>query len=187
MSVVFQNLKNYLIAQNLPHELLENGHVKIMVKEIPNSSDRSQVTQAIGEPGIEKVEVTDTYVVVADVVDKERIVFTLDRFEVTEDRVLIRPQAVLPEEGAAFSSKEKKPDVGKVVKVGPGKRENGVMEPVVLLPGDKVLYGTWAGTPILIDNEELLVMRQADVLGYEPDGAYRSELSIKEKADLLFK
>jgi chaperonin GroES len=170
MSVVFQNLKNYLQSQNLPHELLENGNVKIMVKEIPNSSDRSQVTQAIGEPGIEKVDVTDTYVVVADVVDKERIVFVLDRFEMTEDRILVRPQAVLPEEGAAFSNKEKKPDVGTVLKVGPGKRDNGVVEPVVLLPGDKILYGTWAGTPIVVGGEELLVMKQGDVLGYETKG-----------------
>jgi chaperonin GroES len=55
---------------------------------------------------------------------------------------------------------------GEVVAVGPGARdENGQLAPLDLKAGDRILFGKWSGTEVKIDGEELLIMKESDVLG----------------------
>ena len=59
-----------------------------------------------------------------------------------------------------------KPQLGKVIAVGSGARdEAGKLVPIDLKKGDKILFGKWSGTEVKIDGEELLIMKESDVLG----------------------
>jgi chaperonin GroES len=59
-----------------------------------------------------------------------------------------------------------KPDQGEVVAVGPGKRDdNGKLIPTDLKPGDRVLFGKYSGQSVKVEGEELLVMREEDIMG----------------------
>jgi chaperonin GroES len=61
---------------------------------------------------------------------------------------------------------KEKPQEGKVVAVGPGSRdEAGKLTPVDVKAGDRVLFGKWSGTEIKIDGEDLLIMKESDLLG----------------------
>ncbi|MGH6924644.1 MAG: co-chaperone GroES [Propylenella sp.] len=61
---------------------------------------------------------------------------------------------------------KEKPLEGEVVAVGPGARdEAGRLVPVDLRAGDLVLFGKWSGTEVKIDGEELLIMKESDVMG----------------------
>ena len=61
---------------------------------------------------------------------------------------------------------KEKPQEGEVVAVGPGARdEAGKLVPVDLRAGDRVLFGKWSGTEVKIDGEELLIMKESDVMG----------------------
>ncbi len=61
---------------------------------------------------------------------------------------------------------KEKPMQGKVVAVGPGARgEDGKIQPMGVKAGDKVLYGKWSGTEVKIDGEELLIVKESDILG----------------------
>ena len=61
---------------------------------------------------------------------------------------------------------KEKPSQGVVVAVGPGGlNEDGKMTVMTLKEGDKVLFGKWSGTEVKIDGEDLLIMRETDVLG----------------------
>lgn len=61
---------------------------------------------------------------------------------------------------------KEKPSQGVVVAIGPGGRdEAGKLIPMTLKAGDKVLFGKWSGTEIKIDGEDLLIMKESDVLG----------------------
>jgi len=58
-----------------------------------------------------------------------------------------------------------KPDQGEVLAVGPGKRsEDGKLTPVDLKVGDKVLFGKYSGTTVKVEGDELLVMREEDIM-----------------------
>jgi chaperonin GroES len=58
-----------------------------------------------------------------------------------------------------------KPDQGEIMAVGPGKKnEDGKVSPVDVKVGDKVLFGKYAGTTVKVDGEELLVMREEDIM-----------------------
>jgi chaperonin GroES len=58
-----------------------------------------------------------------------------------------------------------KPDQGEVLAIGPGKKnEDGKLFPVDLKVGDKILFGKYSGTTVKVDGEELLVMREEDVM-----------------------
>ena len=66
---------------------------------------------------------------------------------------------VIPESAA------EKPDQGEVLAVGPGKKtEDGKVIPVDLKVGDKVLFGKYSGTEVKVDGQELLVMREEDLI-----------------------
>jgi chaperonin GroES len=61
---------------------------------------------------------------------------------------------------------KEKPMEGEVVAVGPGARnEKGQLTPLDLKAGDRILFGKWSGTEVKIDGEDLLIMKESDVLG----------------------
>ena len=61
---------------------------------------------------------------------------------------------------------KEKPSEGKVVAVGSGtKAEDGSVTPLDVKSGDKILFGKWSGTEVTVDGEELLIMKESDVLG----------------------
>jgi len=61
---------------------------------------------------------------------------------------------------------KEKPQEGEVVAVGPGARdENGKVQPLDVKKGDRILFGKWSGTEVKIDGEDLLIMKESDVLG----------------------
>ena len=61
---------------------------------------------------------------------------------------------------------QEKPQEGEVVAVGPGARdEAGKLIPIDLKAGDRVLFGKWSGTEVKIDGEELIIMKESDVMG----------------------
>ncbi|RUO97660.1 co-chaperone GroES [Hyphomicrobium sp.] len=61
---------------------------------------------------------------------------------------------------------KEKPQQGEVVAVGSGARdESGKINPLDVKPGDRVLFGKWSGTEVKIDGEELLIMKESDILG----------------------
>ena len=70
---------------------------------------------------------------------------------------------------------KEKPQEGEVVAVGPGARdESGKLVPLELRAGDRVLFGKWSGTEVKIDGEELLIMKESDILGViEPTAAQK--------------
>jgi chaperonin GroES len=61
---------------------------------------------------------------------------------------------------------KEKPMQGEVVAVGPGARnEKGEIVPLEVKPGDRVLFGKWSGTEVTIDGQELLIMKESDIMG----------------------
>jgi len=61
---------------------------------------------------------------------------------------------------------KEKPQEGEVIAVGPGARdESGKLVPLELKAGDRVLFGKWSGSEVKIDGEDLLIMKETDVLG----------------------
>ena len=61
---------------------------------------------------------------------------------------------------------KEKPQEGEVVAVGPGARdESGKIQPLDVKAGDRILFGKWSGTEIKVDGEELLIMKESDILG----------------------
>ena len=85
------------------------------------------------------------------------------------DRILVRRVAdeektkggiIIPD-----TAKEK-PMEGEVVAVGPGAPdEKGKVQPLDVKPGDRVLFGKWSGTEVKLDGEELLIMKESDIMG----------------------
>ena len=61
---------------------------------------------------------------------------------------------------------KEKPQQGKVVAVGPGGRdENGKLTPIDVKVGDTVLFGKWSGTEVKIDGQDLMIMKESDLMG----------------------
>ena len=61
---------------------------------------------------------------------------------------------------------KEKPSQGEVVSVGPGGRdEAGKIIPIDLVVGDRVLFGKWSGTEVKVDGEDLIIMKESDILG----------------------
>ena len=68
---------------------------------------------------------------------------------------------------------KEKPSQGEVIAVGPGGRdEAGKLIPIDIKSGDRVLFGKWSGTEVKIDGQELLIMKESDIMGVldEPAG-----------------
>jgi chaperonin GroES len=61
---------------------------------------------------------------------------------------------------------KEKPQEGEVIAVGPGARDdNGKVQPLDVKKGDLILFGKWSGTEVKIDGEDLLIMKESDILG----------------------
>ena len=59
-----------------------------------------------------------------------------------------------------------KPQEGEVVAIGPGARDDaGTVQPLDVKAGDKILFGKWSGTEVKIDGEDLLIMKESDIMG----------------------
>ena len=71
---------------------------------------------------------------------------------------------------------KEKPQEGEVVAVGPGARdESGKLVPLDLKAGDRVLFGKWSGTEVKIDGEDLLIMKESDIMGVLEQTAARKK------------
>ena len=90
-------------------------------------------------------------------------------FRPLHDRVVVR--RVEAEEKTAGGiiipdTAKEKPQEGEVIAVGPGARdETGKVTPLDVKAGDRVLFGKWSGTEVRIDGEDLLIMKESDILG----------------------
>jgi len=91
------------------------------------------------------------------------------KFRPLHDRVLVR--RLTAEEKTAGGiiipdTAKEKPMEGEVVAVGPGARdENGKVQPLEVKAGDRILFGKWSGTEVKMDGEELLIMKESDIMG----------------------
>ena len=93
----------------------------------------------------------------------------MTKFRPLHDRVVVkRIDAEQKTAGGIIipDTAKEKPQEGEVVAVGPGARnERGELVAIDLKPGDRVLFGKWSGTEVKLDGEELLIMKESDILG----------------------
>jgi chaperonin GroES len=91
------------------------------------------------------------------------------KFRPLHDRVVVRrieedertPGGIIIPDTA-----KEKPQQGEVIAAGPGARdEKGVVQPLDVKAGDRILFGKWSGTEVKIDGEDLLIMKESDILG----------------------
>jgi len=84
------------------------------------------------------------------------------------DRVVVKPNAAEEKTASGIiipDTAKEKPQKGTVLAVGPGKVENGTKIDMTVKKGDTVLYGKYAGTEITLDGDEVMIMRESDILG----------------------
>jgi len=95
------------------------------------------------------------------------------KFRPLHDRVVIRrineesrtPGGILIPDTA-----QEKPSQGEIISVGPGGRdEKGNLVPMTVKAGDRILFGKWSGTEVKIDGQDLLIMKESDILGVLDD------------------
>jgi chaperonin GroES len=91
------------------------------------------------------------------------------KFKPLHDRVLVRriEQEAKTKGGIIIPDTAKeKPQEGEIIAAGPGARnDDGKLAPLDVKAGDRVLFGKWSGTEVKIDGEELLIMKESDLLG----------------------
>ena len=91
------------------------------------------------------------------------------KFRPLHDRVVVkRIDAEAKTKGGIIipDTAKEKPQEGEVVAVGPGGRdENGKLTPMGVKAGDRVLFGKWSGTEVKLDGDELLIMKESDIMG----------------------
>jgi chaperonin GroES len=83
------------------------------------------------------------------------------------DRVAIRPlEETSTMKGGLYipDTAKEKPIQGEVVAVGPGRREKGEVVPMELKLGDRVVYGKYSGTQVELEGEEIILIKEADVI-----------------------
>jgi len=89
-------------------------------------------------------------------------------FDPSGSRVLVKPDPVADKsEGGLYipDMAKNRPSQGTVVAVGPGSWVNGTFVPIGLKPGDRVLYGKYAGTDITLDGVDYVITTEEDVMG----------------------
>jgi chaperonin GroES len=91
------------------------------------------------------------------------------KFRPLHDRVVIRrAEGDTKSKGGIIipDTAKEKPQEGEVIAVGPGSRdESGKLIPLDVKAGDLILFGKWSGTEVKIDGEDLLIMKESDILG----------------------
>jgi chaperonin GroES len=101
------------------------------------------------------------------------------KFRPLHDRVLVR--RIEAEEKSAGGiiipdTAKEKPSQGEIIAVGPGGRDDsGKLVPIDLRVGDRVLFGKWSGTEVKIDGEELIIMKESDIMGVLDEPAARKK------------
>ena len=100
------------------------------------------------------------------------------KFRPLHDRVVVRRVAEAEKTKGGIiipDTAKEKPMEGEIVAVGPGARdENGQLVALDVKAGDRILFGKWSGTEVTIDGEELLIMKESDIMGVI-DGAKASK------------
>ena len=97
------------------------------------------------------------------------------KFRPLHDRIVVR--RIDAEEKTAGGiiipdTAKEKPQQGEVIAVGPGARdEQGQLVPLDVRAGDRVLFGKWSGTEVKLDGEELIIMKESDIMGILADAA----------------
>jgi chaperonin GroES len=90
-------------------------------------------------------------------------------FRPLHDRVLVRRVAAEEKTAGGIiipDTAKEKPQEGEVVAVGPGTlNDKGELRPLDVKAGDRILFGKWSGTEVKLDNEELLIMKESDIMG----------------------
>jgi chaperonin GroES len=84
------------------------------------------------------------------------------------DRVVVKPQPAEEKTSSGLfipDTAKEKPQRGTVVAAGPGRVENGTKIDMSVKEGDTVLYGKYAGTELNLDGEEVLILKESDILG----------------------
>jgi chaperonin GroES len=91
------------------------------------------------------------------------------KFKPLQDRVVVRrvqEEEKTPGGIIIPDTAKEKPSEGEIVAVGPGARnEKGEIVPLEVKEGDRVLFGKWSGTEVKIDGQELLIMKESDIMG----------------------
>jgi chaperonin GroES len=91
------------------------------------------------------------------------------KFRPLHDRIVVR--RIEPEERTAGGiiipdTAKEKPQQGEVIAVGPGARDDGgKIQPLDVQAGDRVLFGKWSGTEVRVGGEDLLIMKESDIMG----------------------
>jgi len=91
------------------------------------------------------------------------------KFRPLHDRVVVRRIGAEEKTKGGIiipDTAQEKPQEGEVIAVGPGGRdESGKLIPIDVKPGSRVLFGKWSGTEVKLDGEELLIMKESDIMG----------------------
>jgi chaperonin GroES len=97
------------------------------------------------------------------------------KFRPLHDRVVVRRLTAEERTKGGIiipDTAKEKPIEGEVIAVGPGARnEQGQLVPLDVRQGDRVLFGKWSGTEVKIEGEELLIMKESDIMGIIEGGA----------------
>ncbi|RWB01644.1 co-chaperone GroES [Mesorhizobium sp.] len=106
------------------------------------------------------------------------------KFRPLHDRVVIRrAESDTTSKGGIIipDNAKEKPQEGEVIAVGPGARdESGALIALDVKAGDLILFGKWSGTEVKIDGEDLLIMKEADIMGIID----KSEMGIIDKSEM---
>ncbi|MBA3669993.1 MAG: co-chaperone GroES [Sphingomonas sp.] len=90
-------------------------------------------------------------------------------FRPLHDRVLVRRVEAQEKSSGGIiipDTAQEKPQEGEVISVGTGTRaDDGTITPLDVNAGDKILFGKWSGTEIKLDGEDLIIMKESDILG----------------------
>ena len=91
------------------------------------------------------------------------------KFRPLHDRVVVRRLSAEEKTSGGIiipDTAQEKPMEGEIIAAGPGARnEAGQLVPLDVKAGDRVLFGKWSGTEVKIDGEELLIMKESDIMG----------------------
>jgi chaperonin GroES len=101
------------------------------------------------------------------------------KFRPLHDRVVVKRIDAEEKTAAGIiipDTAKEKPSQGKIIAVGPGGRdENGKLIPIDVKVGETVLFGKWSGTEVKIDGEDLLIMKESDIMGVIEETAARKK------------
>ncbi len=91
------------------------------------------------------------------------------KFRPLHDRLVVRRITALEKTKGGIiipDSAQEKPSEGEVIAVGPGGRDDaGKLIPIDIKVGDRILFGKWSGTEVKLDGEDLIIMKESDVMG----------------------